>query len=81
MKPATQTRAAVAAVERYVRDMHYPARKRDLIAHARENGAPDDVMEALACLPSAEYDSAAEVAQRSRRLRQRPTRIDTDEHG
>ncbi len=56
-------KASPAAVERYLRGIHFPAEKRELIQHAKENGAPDDVLRVLSRFEDKEYSGAVDVAK------------------
>ena len=52
-----------AQVEKYLKGIDFPATLEDMIEHARENGAPEDVISLLEQMPDREYDSAADVAK------------------
>lgn len=56
-------KASPAAIERYLKGIHYPARKNDLISQAQNNGAPDDVMNVLNRFEDKEYKSTVDVAK------------------
>jgi len=56
-------RGSPAAVERYLKGIDFPASKRDLVSHARDNNAPDDVIRVLDRMPEREYGSTADVAK------------------
>ena len=56
-------KASPAAVERYLKGIHFPASKNDLIARAHDNGAPDDVMSVLHRFGDHEYHSAIDVSK------------------
>jgi Protein of unknown function (DUF2795) len=43
--------------------MDYPARKDDIVEHAKSHGGGDDVVEALAGLDDQEYDTPAAVSK------------------
>ena len=46
----------------YLEGLTYPADKQGLIQHARERGAPTEVMRALESIPDREYGGPKEVA-------------------
>jgi len=56
-------KASPATVEKYLKGIDFPAEKEDLIDHALENGAPDEVIVVLERMPDREYGSAADVAK------------------
>jgi hypothetical protein len=41
--------------------VNYPARKDDLVEHARKHGANDEVVESLKGIPDKEYDGPDQV--------------------
>ncbi|WP_269851994.1 DUF2795 domain-containing protein [Methanosarcina horonobensis] len=43
--------------------MNYPAKKEDLIKHAKDNNARDEVMQDINNLPEKEYTNAADVSK------------------
>ncbi len=53
---ATESRLA-----QYLNDTSFPATREEIITMAEENGAPDDILEALSKLPEAVYDTIHEV--------------------
>ncbi|WP_048143254.1 DUF2795 domain-containing protein [Methanosarcina horonobensis] len=50
-----------ASVQKTLKDIEYPAEKRDLVEHARQHDASDDVINAIKNLPDKAYTSAADV--------------------
>lgn len=40
-------KASPAEIERYLKGIHFPVKKEDLIAHAKQNKAPSDVLSVL----------------------------------
>ncbi|MGB9930017.1 MAG: DUF2795 domain-containing protein [Methanosarcina sp.] len=50
-------------VQKALKDMSYPASKKDLIEHARKHKANDKVMEVLEDLPEKEYTNAVDVSK------------------
>ena len=52
-------KARPAAIEKYLKGIHYPAQKEALIHQAEDNGAPQDVMN----VEEKEYGSTVEVAK------------------
>jgi HD superfamily phosphodiesterase len=57
------------AVYNYLNGMHYPARKHELIEHAKSNDAGSDVIEALKTLPDKEYKSQDDLIRIGSQLR------------
>jgi hypothetical protein len=49
-------------VQRHLSGVDYPASRDDLVTTAQNDGAPDDVVEALRALPDREYDSPTDVS-------------------
>ncbi|MHB0878740.1 MAG: DUF2795 domain-containing protein [Anaerolineae bacterium] len=50
-------------VQKYLKGMEYPASKNDLVSHAKDEGASDDVMGFLQGLPDRDYDSPVAVSR------------------
>jgi hypothetical protein len=50
-----------ANVAQYFSGIDFPCEKEDLIEHAEQNGAPDEVLEVLNDMPEEEYSNMAEV--------------------
>ena len=50
-------------VQKALKGMDYPAKKQDLIEKARENGAPQQVMQVLENLPDKEFSNAVDVSK------------------
>ena len=48
-------------VERYLKGVNYPAKKNDLIKHAQQNGASQDILETLKDLREENFNSPVEV--------------------
>ena len=44
-------------------DLDYPASKEDVVRHAEQRGASEDVLRALRALPLGDYASRAELAR------------------
>jgi hypothetical protein len=57
-----ETQASPGSVREYLEGLMYPADKQGLIQHARERGAPTEVMRALESIPDREYGEPKEVA-------------------
>lgn len=55
--------ASAAEIEKYVKGIDFPCSKDELIRHARDNDAPDEVLNAMEDFPEQEYDSAIDVAR------------------
>lgn len=54
--------ASPAAVQEYLSGINYPAKKEDLINHARSQSAPQDVISTLENLPDREYGGPTDVS-------------------
>jgi hypothetical protein len=50
-------------VQKYLSGVDYPAGKQELVDHAREQGAGDDVVQALGSIPDREYDGPNAVSE------------------
>lgn len=50
-------------ISHYLKGIDFPANKQDLIDHAEDNNAPDEVIQALQKLPEGEYESMADLMQ------------------
>lgn len=48
-------------VQKFLGDVIYPAKKQDLIEHAKKNNASDKVLETLENIPDKEYTRAEDV--------------------
>lgn len=51
------------AIERYLKGIHYPAQKQDLLDQAENNGAPQDIMNALNHFTDKEYKNVIDIAR------------------
>ena len=50
-----------ADIQKHLRGVRFPASKQDLMDKARENGAPDDVVNALQSLSGNQFSNPQEV--------------------
>jgi len=50
-------------VQKALKDMDYPAKKEDLLRHAKKHEASQKVMKVLEELPDKEYSNAADVSK------------------
>jgi hypothetical protein len=48
-------------IQKYLGGMEYPASKQELIEHAKEQGAPEEVVRALDEAPTEEYETPADL--------------------
>jgi hypothetical protein len=55
--------ASPIEVQKSLKDIDYPVRKKDLIQHAKMHGASDKVLAVLESLPEKEYHSATDVSR------------------
>lgn len=56
-------KASPAAIDRYIKGLHFPASKRDLLSQAKKNSAPDDVMKVLGKFSEHDYNNVTEIAK------------------
>jgi Protein of unknown function (DUF2795) len=62
-----------ANVTHHLKGVHFPASKQDLLTRARDNGAGQDVLEALESFPNGEqFESLADVTKAYGELDQAP---------
>lgn len=54
--------ASPAAVQEYLSGINYPAKKEDLVNHAKSQNAPQDVIDTLEDLPDREYGGPTDVS-------------------
>lgn len=52
-----------AEVQRHLDDIDYPCQKEDLVRHAEQRGAPDDVLRFLRSLPLGEYAEPTDITR------------------
>ena len=52
---------SVANITQHLKGIHFPAAKRELLRQARQNGAEQDIMDLLDCIPDQEFQTVAEV--------------------
>ncbi len=69
------------AVYNYLGGVHYPAKKPELIKHAKINGAGADVINALETLPDEEYKSQDELIRIGSQLKHKEWSEIRHEHG
>ena len=50
-----------ANVQKYLKGVDYPAKKRDLEQQARKNDAPKEILDLIRRFPEQEFDSPQEV--------------------
>ncbi len=50
-------------IAHYLKGIDFPCSKQDLIDHAEDNNAPEEVLEVLEELPDQEYTSMADLMQ------------------
>jgi hypothetical protein len=56
-------RPSFAEVQKYLSGMGYPATPDQLVEHAQENGAEEDILEILRDIPDREYDGPNAVSE------------------
>lgn len=52
-----------ANVTHNLRGIDFPAKKADLVQHAKQNGAEPDVLDAIQAMPDRSYETMADVMQ------------------
>ncbi|AZL16301.1 DUF2795 domain-containing protein [Rickettsiales endosymbiont of Stachyamoeba lipophora] len=52
-----------AEIERYLKGIHYPANKNDLIDQAKKNNAPKDILNELQAFDDHQYASPIDVSK------------------
>ena len=50
-----------ANVQKYLKGVDYPAKKRELVEQARKNAAPDEVMQMIQRFPDQEFKGPQDV--------------------
>jgi hypothetical protein len=50
-------------IQKHLKGMDYPADKQDLVEHAREQGAPEDILSTLEALPEQQYETPTDVTK------------------
>lgn len=53
--------AATSTISQYLKGIAFPASKEDLISQARQNGAPDEVIQEIQDFPDEQFDSMPQV--------------------
>ena len=56
-------KASPIQVQKYLSGMDYPADKDEIIDHAKDQGADNDVVQILQQLPERDYKTAADVCK------------------
>ncbi len=62
-------KVSAARIQVYLKGIDYPADKNELLDHAEENGAPDQVMDILRQLADKQYTSPADVEKEFGRIK------------
>lgn len=50
-------------MQKYLKGMDYPASKEEIVKHAEQQGATEDIRSALAQLPDQRYETPADVSK------------------
>lgn len=50
-----------ANVMKYIKGIHFPAQKAELLAKAKENGAPEEVLQVLEQIPEQEFGGPQDI--------------------
>ena len=56
-------KASPTAVEKYLKGINFPASKEDLLEHARDNNAPDDVLNVINQFTDKEYNGPIDISK------------------
>ena len=56
-------KASPAAIEKYLKGIHFPAQKHGLISKAQDNEAPQDIINVLNRFEDKKYGSAVDIAK------------------
>jgi hypothetical protein len=68
MADKNTTRVNPIQVQKYLKGLHYPVTKQDLVKTAKKEGADEDIMHALQQLPEQEYARPTDVTKAIGRL-------------
>lgn len=52
---------SAADVQKYLKGLHYPAKKQELVKKAQEHGADNDTLSAIKALPDQEFGGPQDV--------------------
>lgn len=63
-------KVSAAQIQLYLKGIHYPASKQNIINTARSNNAPENVMDYLNRLPDREYGRANDVEKEFSKMKQ-----------
>lgn len=63
MADQRQSQISAADVEKYIGGIDFPVDKDELISHAKQKGAPKEMLEFMNEFPDQEYDSAIDVSK------------------
>lgn len=56
-------RANPVDIQKHLKGMDYPASKEDLVSHAKQHGADENICAVLRDLPEEQYHNAADVSK------------------
>lgn len=60
--------ASPVAIEKHLKGVDYPASNEDLIQHAQDQNAPEDVLSVLKRMPEQKYNSPIDVTKAAGQL-------------
>lgn len=63
MSDKKNTDLSPAEVQEHLEGVDYPVEKQDLIRHAQDQNAPEEVMKVLRRIPEQQYDSPVDVSK------------------
>jgi hypothetical protein len=58
-----EEKASPAQIEHFLKDIDFQARKDDLLKHAKDHQAPENVLSVLSRIPDQDYASPVDVAK------------------
>lgn len=62
-KTGYSNKASPAAIEKYLKGIHFPLHKKDILKQAKENHAPNDIISVLEMFEDKEYSSVTDIAK------------------
>lgn len=65
---ANAAKAAATTIEKYMQGISYPANKDEIIAQARQNHAPSEIMQMLNQVADRDYHNSAEISNEAARM-------------
>jgi hypothetical protein len=63
MEKKSQSEVTITEVQKYIEGIDFPVGKTQLLDHARQNEAPDEILEFMQEFPSRQYGSPVDVSR------------------